>query len=306
MNTDNILILGDGYMGNHIFKHLNSKGFANVIKKSSKDLHYHDEKDLYLFILNNSINTVINCSGFTGKPNIDEAEIKKELCWELNAMSPLRVNRVCETLGAHYIHISSGCIFDGYEKEWDEDDPSNYGLFTTHSSFYSKSKHAFELLSKDLRGVVLRIRMPFGPDSSSRNYLSKIRRYDNLIQYKNSKTYIPDLCNVVENILDKDYLFSNKRQIFNVVNPNPLPTNEVCDIMKKYGFHNNNWKFVPLAQLEIATSRSNCVLNGNKVGEIYKMKTEEDALHECLEIRFKNQIDYLEKMDLIEEKYNPK
>lgn len=299
MKLNNILILGNGYMGNYIQKHLEQKGLT-VTKKSSSELNYHDQNILYKYLLNNDITTLINCSGFTGRPNIDEAETKKELCWELNVMSPLRVNKLCDLLNVNYIHISSGCIYDGYEKEWSERDSSNYGLFTNHSSFYSKSKHAFELLSQDLKGTIIRIRMPFGPDDSHRNYIHKIARYENLIDFKNSKTYIPDLCEFVSIICNK---YKSSKEYYNVVNPNPMTTKQICDIMREYGFHNVNWKFVTLSELQISTSRSNCVLNGDKANDVFKMKTEEEALRECFEIILEKQKDYQRRSKEIEDKY---
>lgn len=276
-----VLILGDGYMGGHLQKHLET--FFTVEKVSSKDLDYHQKQPLYKKLVNSDIQTVINCSGFTGKPNIDEAEIKKELCWELNVMSPLRVNYVCDLLNRNYIHISSGCVFDGYQQDWTEHDTPNYGLFQNHSSFYSKSKHAFELLSQEMKGRILRIRMPFMFDGSSRNYLYKIGKYDKLIDYQNSKTYIPDLCGVVETILKKDTDIWTNRQIYNVVNPGPLWTHEVCDIMKSYGKNNPNWKFVNFSELGTTTSRSNCIMSCDKVNSIYHMRTETEALIETFE-----------------------
>ena len=277
-----ILILGDGYVGNYIFNYLSKKNL-NVIKKSYQELNYHDEKKIKTFILKNQIEAVINCSGFTGKPNIDEAESKKELCWRLNVTIPLQINKVCNLTKKIYIHISSGCIYDGYHKEWEENDNSNFGLFSNESSFYSKTKHAFEILSENMENIILRIRMPFSDDLSSRNYLIKIKNYENLIQYKNSKTYIPDLCGFVFTILKmrKKTLLQTK-EIYNVVNPKPLWTNEVCDIMKEYDFYNKNWKFVKLESLKILAGRSNCVLSNKKASKLYKFKTERCAIRECL------------------------
>lgn len=279
--NDKILLIGNGYIGNHLFKHFKSLN-CEVHKVGSSDLNYHDPKNLRKFILNENIDVVINCSGFTGKPNIDEAEIKKELCWELNVMSPLRVNQLCNELGINYIHVSSGCVYDGYEKSWTEEDKPNYGLFENHSSFYSKTKHSFEILSEKLKGRILRIRMPFGPDHSYRNYLQKIAKYDNLIDYRNSKTYIPDFCNFVSTLIQKEPKIWTDRQIYNVVNPQPLTTMEVCNIMKEYNFHNVNWKFVPIRDLEIATGRSNCTLNSNKALAIYPLISEQEALEQSL------------------------
>lgn len=303
--NDNILILGNGYVGKILYQHLSENGYKVDIK-SRKDLDYHDQRILYKYLLNTTINTVINCSGFTGTPNIDEAELKKELCWNLNVITPLQVNKVCDVLCINYLHISSGCIYDGYEKKWSEEDPSNYGLFQNHSSFYSKTKHAYESLSSDMKGIVLRIRMPFNHDSSHRNYITKIRSYDNLINYNNSKTYIPDLCKFIEELFKQKPDYWSEREIYNVVNPNSLTTEAVCDIMKKYGFQNNNWKLVHLSDLDILTSRSNCVLDSTKSEKIYKLKSEKEAMEECFQKIIQRNKEYKQIVEEIEEKYERK
>lgn len=299
-NTD-ILILGNGYVGNHLHNHL--KNDFNVIIKSAEELDYHSIGILNKFLLNNSIGTVINCSGFTGRPNIDEAEIKKELCWDLNTASPLRVNAICNLRDVNYLHVSSGCIYDGYEKVWNEEDAPNYGLFCNRASFYSKSKHAFENLSKNMDNIILRVRMPFDGESSGRNYLSKIRQYNDLINFRNSKTYIPDFCKFVKNLLIKKTGLWKGQDIYNVVNPVALTTHEVCDIMREYGFHNDNWKFVSLADLPIISGRSNCVLDGSKSKEIYEMRFEKDVMKECFEKMLTKQAEDKRIKQEIEEKY---
>lgn len=303
MKSNKILILGNGYIGNHLYNHLKGKEFL-VELKSSKELDYHNTQEIGKYILNNDVNTVINCSGFTGKPNVDEGESKKELCWKLNVTSPKNVNSICNKLGVNYLHISSGCIYENYLKKWDESDVPNFGLFQNHSSFYSKSKHGFELVTEDMNGIILRIRMPFTPDHSGRNYLHKIGKYNDLVNFQNSKTYIPDLCVFIENLLIKKNTSWVGREIYNVVNPVALTTEEVCEIMRKYGFHNDNWKFVDISKLPIIAGRSNCVLENTKADEIYKLQTEREALEDCLNI-LKNNSDKnrLEAIKNLEEKY---
>jgi dTDP-4-dehydrorhamnose reductase len=273
----NILILGKGYVGNYLSEHLTSVGYRNFLK-SRKELDYHDSRELNKFILNHGVNHIINCSGFTGRPNVDQGELEKEDCWNLNVVVPLNINKICEKLNVNYLHISTGCLYDGYDKQWSERDAPNFGLFQNHSSFYSKSKHAFENLSKDLKGVVLRIRMPFGKDFSNRNYFTKIKQYPKLLNLVNSKTYIPDLCVFVEKLLGEDFYFWTDRQIYNVVNPDALKTEEVCGILKKYGLHNSNWKFVDRSELKTYANRSNCVLHTSKSSVIHNMMTEKQAL----------------------------
>jgi len=301
MSKLNLLILGKGYVGNHLYNHLKSD--FNVIIKSAEELDYHKDYILNKFLLNNTIDTVINCSGFTGRPNIDEAEMKKELCWDLNTVSPLAVNIVCNLRDVNYLHVSSGCVYDGYEKVWSEEDAPNYGLFCNRASFYSKSKHAFENLSKSMDNVILRVRMPFHYESSGRNYLNKIRQYNNLINFRNSKTYIPDFCEFVKNLLIKKTGKWKGQDIYNVINPEALTTQEVCDIMREYGFHNDNWKFVYLADLSIITGRSNCVLDGSKSKEIYEMRFEKDVMNECFEKMLEKQAEDKRIKNEIEEKY---
>lgn len=275
----NVLILGAGYVGTELYCH-SAKEHINYYLKSRKDLDYSDNITLYKFILNNGITHVINCSGFTGRPNVDEGEIKKKLCWELNVKLPLKISKVCEILGIDYIHISSGCIYSGYEKEFTEDDEPNFGLFDT-SSFYSKTKHAFEILND--YGCTIRVRMPFGDEMNDRSYLTKIFKYDNLVNYKNSKTYIPDLCEFIEYIVENN-VPSNSIGVINFVNPEAQDAKFVIDIMKSYNIENQNWKFVDIKDINITAPRSNCVLSIDKLSRLFPdfvLQTESSAIHQA-------------------------
>jgi dTDP-4-dehydrorhamnose reductase len=277
-----ILILGNGYIGNHIGNHLMSEGHTVKIL-DSKTLNYHDPKTFwYELNFNFEPDVVVNCSGFTGRPNIDEAESKKEECWRLNVTSPLMCAKLTTDLGKRYIHIGSGCIYTGYEKEFTEDDAPNFGLYTDESSFYSKTKHAFEVLSKHLPISILRIRMPISGLHDARSYLSKIKKYNTLIDYKNSKTYIPDLCEFTNTLIHDVYTMSYTHQIYNVVNPNPLTTKEVVNIMEKYRRNNPEWEFVNITEIPIIAGRSNCVLDNTKASTIMKMRDEQEILEEVL------------------------
>ncbi len=270
----NILILGSGYIGNHLFNHLKHR--YNVLIADSKTLDYHDSKVLTKYMLSNEVNLVINCSGFTGRPNVDEAEHRKEECWKLNVSSPLMVNHTCRRLLSRYLHISSGCIYSGYDKVFNEKDTPNFGLYD-HSSFYSKSKHAFETVSRHLDNKILRIRMPICNDlTNPRNYLKKIMDYPNLVNYINSKTYIPELCMFVEALIDIKEPWIGQ-DIYNVVNPSPFDTKEVVGHLNR--MNEGNWKplepkWVEIEDLDIVAPRSNCVLSTKKADTIFKMSPE--------------------------------
>lgn len=273
--NNNILILGRGYIGTRLYEYLRNS-LESVTIVGSGELDYHNSKEFGRFILNNGINTVINCSGFTGRPNVDEAERRKEECWFLNVTSPLHINQICNKFNVHYIHISSGCIYNGYNWDYTEKDTPNFGLFN-ESSFYSKSKHAFEIMSEELDNKIIRIRMPVCNDlTNPRNYIKKIMEYPNLIDYCNSKTYIPELCGFIQALLDSDIDWSGQ-DIYNVVNQDPLSTKDVIDQLNR--MNEGNWfklnpNWVDLESLDIKAPRSNCALDNTKASKIFKFSSE--------------------------------
>lgn len=277
----NVLILGLGFIGTGLSVSLVFDECFNVKIANREFLDYHDKTVLKKYLFENKIDAVINTSGFTGRPNVDEAEVKKELCWHLNVTVPLMVCRVCNELGVKYLHISSGCIYDGYSKIFTEDDKPNFGLFD-YSSFYSKTKHAFELMSKDLNSKILRIRMPLALNGS-RDFLTKIKNYDNLISFRNSKTSVRDLENFIITMLKIDndeFWWERGQDIYNVVNSDPLTTEEIMEVMKKFNWYNPNWKIVNEWDLNLSAPRSNCVLCNEKANMIYKMSSEMDIVEE--------------------------
>lgn len=260
----NVLIVGNGYVGGELFAKVDKTKHKYQIH-SRDTLDYHNASELNKFIFNNNIDYIINCSGFTGKPNVDEGELKKEDCWNLNVVVPLRISGVCKRLGINYIHISSGCVYGGYEKEWTEEDKPNFGLFDV-SSTYSKSKHAFETLND--YGCTIRVRMPFCNSFNPRSYLTKIFKYNNLINFKNSKTYIPDLCSFVEHLIISKAKLSEVG-IINFVNPNAFDTRQFTDRMIANGFENKEWQFIDYSELKIIAPRSNCVLSIEKLNRLF-------------------------------------
>ncbi len=288
LSDTKVLILGGGFLGNVIGDYLAGiKCMRGVKIVRSELVNYHDNKTLWRLLLEQEPDFVINCSGYTGRPNIDQAEEEQDKCWEYNVNSPLRVARHCAQYGIKHIHISSGCIYDGYEKNFTEEDVPNFGLWN-NSSVYSRTKHAFEFLSKDFNTKILRIRMPiYG--NHDRCYLTKIKGYNSLIDYKNSKTYVLDLCEFIHRlILQKDPWTC--QDIYNVVNPQPLTTKQVCELMFLAKDYNSNWKFVPIDEIPIVAPRSNCVLDCSKANAILPLRTE----FECLLDLYSDRLDDLQ------------
>jgi dTDP-4-dehydrorhamnose reductase len=279
--SEDILILGQGYIGTFLHQQLLQRGHHNVFIVGSNKLNYHNPSVLRTFLLNNGLGIVINCSGFTGRPNVDEGELKKEECWRLNVLSPISVARTCNDLHVKYFHIGSGCIYDGYDKEFTEEDAPNFGLFD-HSSFYSKSKHAFELHTRDLNVKVIRIRMPICNDlGNPRNYLHKILNYKKLINCINSKTYLPDLAGFLSSYIENNTEWWTRQDIYNVVNPDPLSTKDVLEIVNP-SWLDSGVEWVNIKELSLAAPRSNCVLDSSKACRWYPLQTESEILQEVV------------------------
>lgn len=266
-----IVIFGNGYVGSYIHNLVPSDYKIVILNK--KEHRYNLTDNLIKILQSHSPDYVLNCCGYTGKPNVDACENDKQTCWELNVNLATTMAIVCSTLDIPFIHISSGCIYSGYETQYNESSRPDFGMYTAESSWYSKSKHAGEITLKQLGAYILRIRMPFCADNHDRNFLNKVLKYDNLINYKNSMTCIEDFSNFVYkflNILQDDIKLPPIHRkltpgIYNVCNPGAASIEDIVKLFEHYGKINCNWSFVDIKALNLKASRSNCVLDCQKI-----------------------------------------
>jgi UDP-glucose 4,6-dehydratase len=274
----NIIVLGRGFIGSHLYNFLkdhNESNNFNLYNISREQVDYFDEIKLKKFIRETghfydgsySENIIINCSGFTGKPNVDQCEVKKSECFEYNVKLPIILSHFCSKNKCWLINISSGCIYTGYEKEFTEEDEPNFGFYNPQSSFYSKCKHIAEKLIQNNFTTTLRIRMPFCGYNSPRNLLVKLLKYDNLVKFKNSLTSIDDLSFFINEFINRQ-LFKSNPGIYNVTNPGALDAAEITSILSKNNLINKNWKFVDIENLDLKANRSNCVLSSEKIASM--------------------------------------
>lgn len=261
-----ILILGGGFIGTHVYKYLEGRFFSVKLLKR-EELDYTNPDLFKPYLEKNKPQYVINCCGYTGYPNVDACETNKDDCVFYNIHAPLLVHKTCLDLGIKTIYISSGCIYTGYEKAFTELDSPNFGIFNNESSYYSKTKHIFELAShfqlNDL--AIFRIRMPFTTTLEHKNYLYKIFKYNKLITLKNSLTFLEDLNRLIFRFCQADNF---KGGIYNVVNTEPLEAFDVVELFKKAGLENPEWNFIKLEDLDTLAKRSNCILSNEKVRSI--------------------------------------
>lgn len=195
---------------------------------------------------------VINCAGFTGRPHIDQCEVERDETILANVWLPAMLSRACADFGVPFVHISSGCIFQG-SGDYDENAKPASEL-----SFYSQSKLLAEQV---VHGYVLRIRMPFDGSGHERCLLTKLAKYPRLISEENSITYVPDLIAATEALLTAQAPYG----VYHVTNSGVVTHRQIAELM---GWHK---EFIPVSKLDVKAPRSNCTLSNDKLSAYYRM-----------------------------------
>lgn len=244
------LILGSGFV---------AQAFGVGMSRSVVD--YTNPHELRKLLTQMDPDVVINCAGFTGRPNIDQCEVERAETIRANLVFPAMLSHECQ--GRILVHISSGCIYSG-DKDgtgWTENDAP------APLSFYSTTK---ALAEEVVNGYVLRIRMPFLNAQHPRDFITKIMGYPKLINHPNSLTYLPDLVRATEALLDAKAPYG----IYNVVNEGAVTHKEIVTAFSAWGADWNP-EFIDDLTFSgmVAARRSNCVLNGAKLAHYYRMPT---------------------------------
>jgi UDP-glucose 4,6-dehydratase len=281
----NVLVLGGGYIGNHLFNQL--KHSCNVEQITQKQVDYtytkvdHGSIDFKSYLHDKRFDIAVNCSGYTGYPNVDGCEDEKWTCWRYNVTAPPKTAATLNAFKIPMIHISSGCIYAG-NKFFDETCMPNLGMYADHSSFYSKSKHAGELALEGMDGFIFRVRMPFCGTSNRKNILMKYLKYENIVSYSNSLTCVYDLCKAIEHFcVHRNTL---PQGTYNIVNNGVVTGAQAIDMLRAGGMSNPNWEVVSIESLNLKAARSNCTLSGGKLKEKgkFNMPDVRDSLHSCI------------------------
>jgi UDP-glucose 4,6-dehydratase len=262
-----ILILGsNGFIGNSFNKFLQNKN-CQVITINRNNCDLLNKDSFYNLLKEINPNYIINCAGYTGKPNVDACEINKKFCWQGNVTIAKYLSDICNTLNIKYIQISSGCIYSGSKGEYGftENDEPNFCFDHQPCSYYSGTKAIMEdLLKKDKNAYLCRLRIPFNHISNPKNYITKLINYNTLLDARNSLTNIDDFLEACYYLIVKEC----DTGIYNITNTGSITTKEVTKLINKYitdkefNFFENEEQFYSIAA---KTPRSNCVLDNSKL-----------------------------------------
>ncbi|MBL4574761.1 MAG: dTDP-4-dehydrorhamnose reductase, partial [Opitutaceae bacterium] len=193
----------------------------------------------------------------------------------------------CEEKNIPWGHVSSGCIFTGTRSDglgFKEEDAPNFSFRTNNCSFYSGTKAlGEEILSGAKQLFTWRLRIPFSEVDSSRNYLSKLMRYDRLLEDSNSLSHLDEFVSATWECWAKKIPFGT----YNVTNPGHVTTRDVVDMILKSGLIKKEFSFfeseAEFMQIAAKTPRSNCILDSSKLANAgIKMREVHDAVEASL------------------------
>ena len=265
-----LAILGaTGYVGTALRKYCGSAGIDHVSFGRNSTV---SSETLCQAICDSGADHLINCAGYTGKPNVDACEQNKVACLYENGVLPGIIQLGCEMARIPWGHVSSGCIFSGRRADGEgftEEDAPNFSFRQNNCSFYSGCKAlGEELLANASNCYIWRLRIPFDNTKSPRNYLQKLMSYGKLLDAENS------LSNLDEFVRACYWCFRNQLPFgtYNLTNPGSVTTRQVVDLIresgvcrKEFSFFENEKEFMAKAA---KTPRSNCVLDSSKANRV--------------------------------------
>ena len=259
---------GTGYIGQAFERHLLRHGIRHrTIRRA--ELDYANPGALLAALRADKVTFLVNCAGYTGKPNVDACELHKADCLQGNAVLPARIAEACASAGIPWGHVSSGCIYQGSRPDgsgFTELDPPNFCFRSGACSFYSGTKALGEEVLAGFPDVYQwRIRIPFDHLDNPRNYLTKLLTYRRLLDARNSLTHLGEF-------VPAALAFGRVRPepgIYNFTNPGSVTTREVVELLRAtiaprqtFEFFGDEAEFMREAA---TTPRSNCVLDVAKL-----------------------------------------
>jgi len=282
-----VLLLGaSGYIGG-TFKAALVKRNYQTLTPARDQMNYCKFEVLRQYIQEQGgIDFLINAAGFTGKPNVEQCEIKRGETIQGNLLLPQMLSHLAALEDFRWLQIGTGCIYNGDNdgKGYTEEDKPNFSFKYNNCSFYSGVKGlAEDYLKTDSNCYICRLRIPFDNIDNSRNYISKLINYEITYNNINSISHIEEFVDICIGLYERNC----PTGIYNICNENGISTKEVVDLIKdnliikkEFKYFKDDSEFYKVAKVP----RSNCVLNVNKIKSMgFKIRTAKEAVLESLQ-----------------------
>ncbi|CAM9645856.1 unnamed protein product [Chrysoparadoxa australica] len=198
--------------------------------------------------------------------------------------------------GIHLTVYATGCIFSYDESNPDhsiggrgfvEEDSANFD-----GSFYSYTKGMVEpMLATYPKVMILRVRMPISDDLSARNFVTKITKYERVVNIPNSMTVLSELLPYSLLMAEK-----NLTGIYNFCNPGAISHNEILEMYKKYidpSFTYTNFTEEEQNKILVGKRSNNKLCHQKLQAAVPEVELDEihQAMHKCFERMHKNLVE---------------
>ena len=281
-----ILFGATGYIGSEFKKQLAELKLPVFLWPNTKTTTFQDLEKWYEEAGYPLIGAAINAAGYTGKPNVDACELYKEDTIHGNIVWPQILTDWCMLNDIPLGHVSSGCIYEGRRSDgqpFTEEDEPNFSFKYNNSSFYSSTKTiAEQIVGKWEKSYIWRLRIPFEEFDNSRNYISKILKYERLLDAENSVSNKQEFVSACIQTLNKKVPYG----IYNVTNGGYITTKGVTEKFKNTIAKDKTFTFVEEDEFYknvVKTPRSNCVMSNEKLLSTgIKMRTADEAFDYCI------------------------
>lgn len=284
-----VLLLGaNGYIGK-AFLHSKVPAGLTLVPVDRTRVDYFNHTTLRQLIHLEGAEVLLNCAGYTGKPNVDECEKNQDLCFRLNVLWPEQLSQIAASCKIQLIQIGSGCIYQGVpeskepERGFTEEDEPNFSFDHPPCSFYSGTKAEMEKRIRHMPGVsIWRIRMPFTSHWDDRNLLIKLAKYPKILEARNSLTDVAEMIDVSLRML----VARVPPDIYNLTNPGVVANSEIIKMLLRQRIRTLPATYFESLD-EIANAmqapRSACVLDSTKVFRLgFSMRPVQDALKSAI------------------------
>lgn len=252
-----ILVFGHtGWIGSQLVELLKKEGYDSILSKARLDDYAALVSE---FEKATGVTHCLLAAGLTGRPNVDWCENHKNEVVSVNIIGTSMIADMCSRKGIHLTFLSTGCIY-----EYDEDHPiGGPGFLETDTpnfdkSFYSYTKIITEKIVKEFpTTLVLRIRMPLSDDLHPRNFITKISKYEKVVNIPNSMTILYDMVPLIPDMMKRKLT-----GIFNFCNPGTVSHNQILDLYREHidpNFKYTNFSLEDQAKILKAGRSNNCL-----------------------------------------------
>ena len=282
-----VLITGSsGQLGSEI-KELAS-GYENLecVFKDLSELDICDTEVLNTFIIDQHINAVINCAGYTA---VDKAEEEALIAQKVNSEGVLNLANTLKKVDGKLIHISTDYVFDGnHSQPYKESDPvSPIGV-------YGETKRAGELavLNSSIDAIVIRTSWLYSVYGN--NFVKTMLRLGNfkesiqvVFDQIGTPTYAKDLAKTCLDILSNAGFtnISNKGKIYHYSNEGVISWYDFARAIMEIS--NIDCKVIPIETKDYPTQAVRplySVLDKSKITSDFKVTIPHwrDSLTNCI------------------------